>query len=138
MSTLAVSSPTAYGLAALAVLVIAQVVVATAAARRGGHVPGVAIQDGPRSFAFRAQRAHQNTLENAVPFLVALAAALAIGVSPRVVDGAVLVFVGARVAHASAYYAGVERPRTAAFAIGLLAVLVMSIATLIVAAPVSL
>ena len=130
MSTFALSSPTAYGLAALAVLLITQVVIATAAARRGGHVPGVAIQDGPRSFAFRAQRAHQNTVENAVPFLVALAAALAVGVSARTIDAAVLVFVGARFAHATAYYAAVQPARTAAFGVGLLAVLVMSLATL--------
>ena len=118
-------------LAAFAALVVAQVVIATAAARRAGHVPGVAIQDGPRSFAFRAQRAHQNTLENALPFLVALAAALVAGVSPRIIDGAVLVFVAARVAHASAYYAGLEAPCTAAFAIGLVAVVVLSTATLL-------
>jgi len=124
----AFSPVTAAGLAGLASLIIVQVVIATASARKGGHVPGVPIQDGPRSFAFRAQRAHQNTLENAVPFLAALGAALAIGVSPLVIDAAVLVFFGARLAHLASYYAGVERPRTAAFALGLIAMLVMSIA----------
>jgi uncharacterized MAPEG superfamily protein len=124
----AFSPVTAAGLASLASLIIVQVVVATASARKGGHVPGVPIQDGPRSFAFRAQRAHQNTLENTVPFLAALGAALAIGVPPLVIDAAVLVFVGARLAHVAAYYAGVERPRTAAFAVGLVAMLVMSVA----------
>lgn len=123
------SLPTAYGLAGLATLIVVQVVVATAAARRAGHVPGVSIPTDPRSFAFRAQRAHQNTLENAVPFLVALAAALAVGVAPLVIDIAAISFVGARVAHAIAYYAGVQPARTTAFAAGLVAVLAMSIAT---------
>ena len=40
----------AAGLAALATLIVAQVAVATAAARRAGHPPGVPIADGPRSF----------------------------------------------------------------------------------------
>ncbi|HUQ01916.1 MAG TPA: MAPEG family protein [Kofleriaceae bacterium] len=121
---------TTLGLAAFAALIVIQVAIATASARKAGHVPGVPIADGPSSFAFRAQRAHQNTLENAVPFLVALAAAVAAGVAPRVVDIAVLVFVSARVAHALAYYAGAQPARTAAFAVGLVAVLTMSVATL--------
>lgn len=123
------SPPTAAGLAGLATLIVVQVVVATAAARRAGHTPGVPIPDGPRSFAFRAQRAHQNTLENAIPFLAALAAALAVGVTPLVVEIAVMVFISARVVHLVAYYVGAQPARTAAFAAGLAAVLVMSVAT---------
>jgi uncharacterized MAPEG superfamily protein len=130
-STFVLGSPATVGLALLAALIIIQVAIATASARNAGHVPGVPIADGPASFAFRAQRAHQNTLENAVPFVIALAAALAAGVAPSVVDVAVLVFVGARVAHAVAYYAGARPARTAAFAVGLVAVMTMSVATLI-------
>ena len=127
---LVLGAATTYGLAALATLIVTQVVIATAAAGRAGHTPGVVIAEGPSSFAFRAQRAHQNTLENVVPFALALAAAVAAGGTSYLIDGAVLGFVAARVAHASAYYVGVRVPRTAAFAVGLVAILALVVATL--------
>lgn len=120
----------AFSLAFFATLVVLQVVVATAAAQKAGHTPGVAIPDGPESFAFRAQRAHQNSLENAVPFLLALASSVALGVSPTIVNAAVAAFVATRVAHAFAYYAGARPPRTAAFVAGLAVILTMSAASL--------
>lgn len=122
---------TAFGLAFLATLVVLQVVVATASARKAGHLPGAAVPDDPTSFAFRARRAHQNSLENAVPFLFALLSCLALGVSPTAVNVAVMAFTAARVAHAFAYYAGAQPPRTAAFAAGLVAILAMSAASFV-------
>lgn len=116
--------------AALALLLIVQVVVATAAAQTTGQVPGVAITSGPDSFAFRAQRAHQNSLENAVPFGLAVASAIALGLDHAIVDAAAVAFVATRSAHAVAYYANVRPARTAAFAFGLVAVLAMSIGAL--------
>jgi glutathione S-transferase len=110
-------------LLAVASLVLAQVAIATAAGRRAHQVHGMPITAGHDSFAFRAHRAHQNSLENLPLFATALAAALLAGASPVVVDAAALTFAGSRAAHAAAYYAGAERPRTGAFAVGLLAIL---------------
>lgn len=115
----------ALSLLALGALIVTQVAVATAATRAAGQVPGMPLTIGHESFAFRAFRAHQNTLENTAPFVAALVAAMLVGAAPMLVEAAALVFVGARLAHAGAYYAGVEAPRTAAFGVGLLAMVAL-------------
>ena len=120
-----------WGVVSVTALILGQVIVATAAARAAGQTPGMAPTAGPESLAFRAHRAHQNSLENIGPYLGAVGAAIAAGASPGVVNGAALLFVAARVVHAVAYYGGVAGVRTAAFAFGLAAMLVITGATLV-------
>lgn len=130
MSTiLQTHAATVWTLLGLAALVVVQVVVATAATRKAAQVPGLPLTVGHESFAFRAFRAHQNTLENLPPFVLAVVVAVVAGVSPSLLDAASLGFLAARLAHAVAYYRGVAPARTAAFAIGLLAMVVIIVAT---------
>lgn len=126
MSTvLEIHVATILSLLGLAVLVTVQVVIATAAARAAGQVPGMPLTAGHASFAFRAVRAHQNTLENLPPFALAVAVGVLAGAPPSLVGAASLGFLAARVTHAGAYYRGAAPVRTAAFALGLLAIVVL-------------
>lgn len=130
MSTLVESHvATIFSLLGLAALVTVQVVIATAAARKAGQVPGMPLAVGHESFAFRAVRAHQNTLENLPPFALAVAVGIIAGVAPSLLGAASLGFLAARVTHAAAYYRGVAPVRTAAFGLGLLAIVVILVAS---------
>lgn len=120
-----------WGVASVTALILGQVIVATATARAAGQTPGIAPTAGPESLAFRAHRAHQNSLENIGPYLGAVVAAIAAGAAPGVINGAALLFVAARVVHAVAYYGGVAGVRTAAFVVGLVAMLVITGATFV-------
>lgn len=133
MHTLAEThSTTIASLLGLGALIVAQVVVATAATRKAGQVPGQPLTVGHESFAFRAFRAHQNTLENAPPFVLAVLAAVAAGVGPALLGAASTGFLAARVVHALAYYRGLAPVRTAAFATGLVAIVVILVAATLV------
>jgi len=126
---------TVWSLLGLAALVVVQVAISTAATRKAAQVPGLPLTVGHESFAFRAFRAHQNTLENLPPFALAVAVALAAGVAPSLLGGASLGFLAARVGHAVAYYRGVAPARTAAFSLGLLAVVVILAAAALALVP---
>jgi uncharacterized MAPEG superfamily protein len=80
--------------------------------------------------AGRAQRAHRNLLENALPFAVAVLTARALHITTPVTQDAALIFIGARVIHALVYIAGIEKIRTLAWLVGLLAT--AAIATVVV------
>lgn len=130
MSTFVESHPaTVFSLLGMATLVVVQVVIATAATRKAGQVPGMPVAVGHESFAFRAFRAHQNTLESLPPFVLAVAVGILAGVGPSLIGAASLGFLAARVTHAVAYYRGVAPVRTAAFGLGLLAIVVILVAT---------
>ena len=81
-----------------------------------GNREGVAPASG---VAGRAQRAHHNLLENALPFAIVVLTAHVLGVSTTITQIAALTFLGARLAHALAYIAGVEKLRTLAWFVGL-------------------
>lgn len=73
----------------------------------------------------RGKRAHQNLIENLLPFAIVVLVAHAAGVhSGWTVAGAVL-FLAARLAHAAAYLAGVGPPRAMAFYAGTLGTLMV-------------
>lgn len=82
----------------------------------------------PTGAARRAQRAHQNLLENAVPFAVVVLVAQVIGVSSPIIQAAAAVFVVARAVHAVVYIAGIPGVRTFAWLAGVAATIVIAFA----------
>lgn len=118
-------SPTIWALFATAVLLLVQIVVVDVAGIRARHAPGTPIVADPGSFLFRAARAHANTNESVAVFiLLALFGVLAM-VSPTPLNVLSWVYVAARAAHMTFYYAGIAPLRSASFAIGLVALLGM-------------
>ncbi|MBV8971544.1 MAG: MAPEG family protein [Sphingomonadaceae bacterium] len=76
--------------------------------------------------AGRVVRAQANHGEALLPFAVVTLAAAHLGVSNGVTAGAAEAFLGARIAHASLYLAGVPILRSVAFYAGLVATLVIA------------
>jgi uncharacterized MAPEG superfamily protein len=106
--------------AAVATLVLVQVLVSDAALVRAGHVPGTPVTGAHESFLFRATRAHANTNENLALFILASLAAMLAGASPRWCAILAWGFAASRLAHMTAYYADLRMLRSAAFGAGLL------------------
>lgn len=75
----------------------------------------------------RAKRAHQNALENAVPFFVVAALYVASGATKTGAATYFGVFVGARLLHSVFYLWGKQPWRTLMFATGALAVIGMGV-----------
>jgi uncharacterized MAPEG superfamily protein len=114
-----------YALLATAVLLLVLALVSTAL--YGAQVGNSALTSNREGIApatgvaGRAQRAHRNLLENAVPFAAAVLTAQVLHVTTLVTQYAALLFIGARVVHAVVYIAGIEKIRTLAWLAGLLA-----------------
>jgi uncharacterized MAPEG superfamily protein len=118
-------SPTIWAFFATGGLLLVQIVVVDVAGIRARHAPGTPVAADPRSFLFRAVRAHGNTNESVAVFiLLALFGVLAM-VSPTPLNVLSWTYVAARVAHMAFYYAGIAPLRSASFAISLLALLGM-------------
>lgn len=62
--------------------------------------------------AGRAQRAHRNLIENALPFAIVVLIAHVMQISTFVTQAAALVFLSARLLHALVYIVGITRIRT--------------------------
>ena len=107
--------------AALAVLIVVQVLVADLASIRAKHVPGMPIADGHSSFLFRATRAAGNTNETLGLFLLLVALAIALGARAPWVNGLAWVYVAARAGHMGFYYARIGWARSTAFTVSLVA-----------------
>ncbi|WP_420005991.1 MAPEG family protein [Arenibacterium sp. LLYu02] len=69
--------------------------------------------------AGRAARAHLNLLENAVPFAIVVLIAHQLALSTDLSRGAAVVFVIARLVHATAYLLGIPYIRTLAWSVGM-------------------
>lgn len=82
----------------------------------------------PTGWMGRAKRAHMNMVENLVPFAaLVLVAAIANKFGPLTALGAQLFF-WARLVHAVSYIAGIPYVRTAAYAVGLVGMVLIFIA----------
>ena len=114
-------APLLQALAALALLMLVQTLVADLAGMRAKHVPGMPVTSGHSDFFFRATRTLANTNENIGAFLVALLAAVWLGASPAWVNGLAWAFVAARAAYLVCYYADWRWPRSIVFGAGVAA-----------------
>ncbi|WP_027133321.1 MAPEG family protein [Geminicoccus roseus] len=79
----------------------------------------------PDGVAGRGLRAHQNLIENLVPYAIVVLAAHAAGVSNTVTAIAAGVFLAARLVHAACYVAGITLARSVAYFAGVAATLVI-------------
>ena len=111
--------------AVLAVAYLIQALVADVSAMRAKHVPGMPVISGHDDPLFRATRAQANTNENLPWFLLVTLAAMFAGVGTTAAGACAWTFVAARVIHMLAYYTDVRIVRSAGFAIGLLAMIVL-------------
>jgi uncharacterized MAPEG superfamily protein len=82
------------------------------------------------AWADRARRAHGNAVENLVVFAPIVLTAAMIGVSTQATVVASQVYVAARLAHYALFVAGVPYLRTAAFFVGVIAILVIAVTVL--------
>lgn len=82
-------------------------------------------QDHPD--VLRTKRAHQNALENALPFFAIGALYAASSPSPSGAAAYMYTFLGARLAHSVFYLAGKQPFRTLSFAVGALATIGMGV-----------
>ncbi|MFC4234982.1 MAPEG family protein [Thalassospira xianhensis] len=86
-----------------------------------------------QGLAARGLRAHQNHLENLVPFAIIILVAYAIGISNTVTVACAVVFTIARFAHAGFYFAGITRlpgingVRSIAYFVSLFAMLIFAL-----------
>ncbi|RWR27240.1 MAPEG family protein [Sinirhodobacter populi] len=85
----------------------------------------------PVGAARRAQRAHQNLLENIVPFAIVILIAQALQLSTPLTQAAALIFLGARFVHAVVYIAGIPVVRTFAWLAGIAATIAIAFAILV-------
>ena len=82
------------------------------------------------SWAFRAERAHANAVENLVIFAPLAIAVHILGLSNETTSLAVMVYFFARIAHYLIYVFGVPVLRTIAFAVGATCQLVLGLSVL--------
>ena len=78
----------------------------------------------------RAQRAHRNLVENLLPFTALVLAVVIANKTSGTTALAAQLFFWARLVHAGVYIAGIAWARTAAFAAGVVAMLLLLIAAL--------
>ncbi|HLZ67562.1 MAG TPA: MAPEG family protein [Aliidongia sp.] len=123
-----------YILLATALLLLALAFVS--ATLHGGQVGQPAMEGNrdnipsPTGAAQRASRAHQNLLENAVPFAIAVLTAQALHISTPLTQIAAIVFLLARLTHAIVYIAGIPVVRTLAWFAGVGATVAIGLAIL--------
>ena len=79
----------------------------------------------PTGAAGRGLRAHQNLIENLVPYAIVVLVAHVTGAENGITAGAAIVFLVARIVHAGSYLAGITMVRTAAYAAGVAATIVI-------------
>lgn len=105
--------------AVLAVLIMAQVLVADLAGMKAKHVPGMPVTDGHGSFHFRAVRAIGNTNETLPLFLLLAGLALLLGANAQWTNALAWTYVAARAGHMAFYYARIGLARSVAFGFSL-------------------
>lgn len=111
--------PTLVACAALAVLIMVQVLVADLASMKSRHVPGMPITDGHASFLFRSSRALGNTNETLGLFLLLVALAVLLGARAQWVNVLAWVYVAGRAGHMTFYYARKGLARSLSFGVSL-------------------
>ncbi len=106
--------------AALAVLLLTQVLVADVASVRAKHVPGTPVEASHDNFLFRASRAVANTNETIAIYIVVVLFCLFSGASADYTAYFSWGYVVARTAYAACYYFNLKLLRSVCFAISLL------------------
>ena len=112
---------TLWAIAALAGLLLIQIVVADVVGLRRKHTPGSPVDANHDDLLFRAARTVANTNESLAVAILALLYCLLSGASPELTGLAAWAFVGSRLAYAICYYADLRVLRSVCFGVSLLA-----------------
>lgn len=91
--------------------------------------PGIPIAADPDRFLFRANRALSNTNESIAVFILLMVTALFASAPPSWINISAWVYVAARFGHMLCYYADLRLARSAHFALSLLALCSLFVAT---------
>jgi uncharacterized MAPEG superfamily protein len=111
----------------MALLFLLQLLVLDVAGITARHVPGTPVPSDHKLFLFRATRAHANTNESVVVFVMVALFGMFSAAVPAWLSTAAWVYVAARVGHMLCYYLDWRAARSASFAVGLLALWAMLI-----------
>lgn len=122
--------PALYAVSATVLLFFIQFVIADVARIRGRIVPGTRVAESHDSFLFRADRAHANTVENLAAFALAALLAIMVTADPGYVNALAIAFAAARGLHMVFYYADVRPLRSVAFAVGVIANVMLIVAVI--------
>lgn len=120
-------APTIAAMGSAGALLLVQLIVVDVAALRRKHPPGMPVAPDAESFLFRASRVHANTNESLAAFALLAVCALLSGASPAWTNGCAVTYLAARVAHMLFYYRGAALQRSIAFAVGLIALVVLAV-----------
>jgi uncharacterized MAPEG superfamily protein len=116
---------TVLAMGAAAGLLLLQLVILDVVGITARHTPGAPVVADHGNLFFRATRAHANTNESIAAFALLAVFGILSAASPSWLNGSSWVYVSARVGHMLCYYLGLQLPRSACFAVGLLALFVM-------------
>ena len=120
-------APTIWAMGATGGLLLVQILVLDVAGIQARHPPGTPVAADHSNFLFRATRAHANTNESIAVFILLALVGVLFGSAAGWLNTLSWVYVGARLAHMLCYYAGLQIPRSVAFAVGVLALLGMGV-----------
>ena len=90
---------------------------------------GEALPANHDSATYRQVRSFENSLENGVPYLGAMALAILAGASPTWVYWTALIFLIARIGHWACYSANIPLARTVCFLAGFAATMALAVVT---------
>ncbi len=128
MSELAITySSVLTGWVVIALMYIAQALVADLTAMRMKHTPGMPVESGHDDPLFRTTRAQANTNENLPLFVLVTGAAMLLGNSAGMTANCTWAFVAGRAIHMLAYYADLRPIRSVGFVIGFVAMTVLAV-----------
>ena len=112
---------TIQALAAVAVLMLVQIIVVDVASIRTKHTPGAPVPADHGNFLFRATRVLGNTNESIAVFVLLVLYCVHTGAAHDYTAIAAWAYVAARIAHALCYYFDQRILRSVAFGLSLLA-----------------
>lgn len=121
---------TIWAMAGMATLMLVQILIADFAGIRVGHAPGSPVPADPRSFFFRATRAHANSNESVAIFGLLAVVGILVEAPAGWLNFATVGYVMTRAMYTMAYYANWALFRSIAFGISLAMLAAMLVASI--------
>lgn len=114
-------NPALTAMAAMAVLLLLQILTVDILGIRAGHAPGSSVQADHSNPLFRATRTVANSNESIAVFILALVFCVLSGASPQYTGYAAWAYVASRTLYALCYYCNLQLLRSVIFGVSLLA-----------------
>ena len=115
--------PSLWGMATMGLMILVQLIIADISSIKSKHMPGAPITADPKTFVFRASRAHANTNETIACFILFTVVALLCKANPLWLNSFVWLFVACRSAHMIFYYTNQSTMRSISFGFSLAALI---------------